>query len=93
MVQMLDVRQESQKSVDQARPQDVDFSYFDSCLQMSVLSSEIRITYLRIKLFYSALHKLTVSQGFGAIRYLVFLQGINRLVIILKQYPMVVFPQ
>jgi len=37
--------------------------------------------------------RLLVSHGFGIIRYLDFLQDINRLVIILKQYPMVVFPQ
>jgi len=43
---LLSSRQKSQKSVDQVRPQDVDFSYLDSGLQMSVLSSEIRITYL-----------------------------------------------
>jgi len=65
---LLSSRQKSQKSVDQVRPQDVDFSYLDSGLQMSVLSSEIRITYLDIRVFYSALHKLQLSPELNRFR-------------------------
>jgi hypothetical protein len=55
-------RHKSQKSVDQVKPQDVDFSYFDSGLQMSVLSSEIRITYHRHYRFLWRQDKLQISK-------------------------------